>query len=218
MTLTSMLGLCTRRERFLTRGLQVALLLLAAGGVATGRLGITANAVLALGVTLLPAVLRREYGYVVDARLVLWITIAICLHSLGALGPYRWYPWYDEITHTVSGALVAGVGYATLRAFEEHSPDITVPDSFRGFFVVIFVLAFGVSWEVFEFTAVVLAQAIGTDAPVAVFGIEDIVTDMVANMAGGIVVALWGTRYFRGLAGFLRTRLDASCSGDSQQR
>ncbi|MBX0296753.1 hypothetical protein [Haloarcula nitratireducens] len=214
MTLTGVLDLSTCREQVLTRGLQVALLVLAAGGVATGRLGVAANAAPALGVTLLPAALRREYGYVMDARLALWITVAVCLHSLGALGPYRWYPWYDEITHTVSGALVAGIGYATLRAFEEHSPEVTVPDSFRGFFVVIFVLAFGVIWEVFEFTAVVLAQALGTDAPVTVFGINDIVTDMVANMTGGILIALWGTRYFQGLAGFFRTRLDASRDRD----
>lgn len=210
MTLADALGLSNRRERRVVRGLQLTLLALAAGGVMTGQLGIAANAVPALAVTLVPAALRREYGYAMDAGLVLWITVAVCLHSLGALGLYRWYAWYDEITHTVSGALVAGVGYATLRAFEEHSAEVTVTESFRGLFVVVFVLAFGVIWEVFEFAVVVVGQVIGTGAPVRVFGIDDIVTDMLANTAGGVFVALWGSRYFGGLAGFIRSRLEAS--------
>ncbi|WP_328765769.1 hypothetical protein [Haloarcula nitratireducens] len=185
----------------------------AVGGVVTGRFALAANAATALVVTLVPAALRREYAYVMDARLLLWITVAVCLHALGVLGPYRWFPWYDEITHTLSGTLVAGVGYATLRAFEEHSSDVTVPDAFSGLFVVVFVLAFGVIWESLEYAAVVLARALGTDAPLTVFGIDDIVTDMLANMAGGILVALWGTRYFRGLAGFIRGRLERSNGG-----
>lgn len=196
-----------RRKRLLIRVLQFALGVMAVGGVATGRLGITANAVPALIATFVPTVLRREYAYVMDARLVLWITVAVFLHALGAVGLYRWYPWYDEITHLVSGALVAGVGYATLRAFEEHSAEVTVTEAFRGLFVVVFVLAFGVVWEVFEFVAVVGGRAVGTGTPVRVFGIDDIVTDMLANAAGGVLIALWGSRYFGGLADFIRTRL-----------
>jgi hypothetical protein len=167
-----------------------------------------ANGLLTLSVTLVPGLLRREYGYTMDAGLVLWITLAVVLHAVGSLGLYSQFSWYDEITHTVSATVVAGIGYATFRAFEQHSDAIDVPSTFRGVFVVVFVLAFGVGWEVFEFGAPVVARWLGVGSPVTVYGIDDIVTDFVFNGVGAVLVALWGTEYTRGAVGFLRRRLD----------
>jgi hypothetical protein len=127
---------------------------------------------------------------------------------VGSLGLYSQFSWYDEITHTVSATVVAGIGYATFRAFEQHSDAIDVPSTFRGVFVVVFVLAFGVGWEVFEFGAPVVARWLGVGSPVTVYGIDDIVTDFVFNGVGAVLVALWGTEYTRGAVGFLRRRLD----------
>ena len=207
MTLGDALGLSDAQERLLTRGMQLTLGGLLVYGLATLRLGMAASGGLALAVTFLPAILRREYGYSMDAGLALWITVAICLHVLGSLGPYRWFSWYDEVTHTVSATVVAGVGYAVLRAFECHSAEIDVPSEFRAVFIVVFVLAFGVLWEVFEFAVVWLSRAIGVGSPVTVYGIDDIVTDMVFNTVGAALVAGWGTGYFDGFVVFLRRRL-----------
>ncbi|WP_092893067.1 hypothetical protein [Halopelagius inordinatus] len=178
-------------------------------GAATLQLGMVANGLLALAVTFLPAALRREYGYTMAPGLVLWITVAIFLHSVGSLGLYDQFSWYDEITHTVSATIVAGIGYAALRAFERHSDDIDVPSEFRAVFIVVFVLAFGVIWEVFEFGAVFIAQLLGVSSPVTVYGIDDIVTDMMFNTVGAVLVAVWGTGYFGGLVSFLRRRLES---------
>ncbi|NHN47944.1 hypothetical protein G9464_10085 [Halostella sp. JP-L12] len=206
MTLGEALGLSDDRERLLARALQAVLAGLVVYGLATLRLGLAANAGIALAVTLLPALLRREYGYSMDAGLVLWIVLAVLLHVVGSLGPYRWFSWYDEITHTVSAAFVAGVGYALLRTFEIHSEEVDVPSEFRAVFVVVFVLAFGVVWEVFEFGAVLVSRLLGVRSPVRIFGIDDIVTDMVFNAFGAAVVAAWGTGYFDGVVGFLIRR------------
>jgi hypothetical protein len=144
-----------------------------------------------------------------DVRLVLWITVAIVLHVIGSLGFYSQFSWYDEITHTVSATVVAGLGYAGFRAFEMHSPELDVPSTFRSVFIVVFVLAFGVGWEVFEFGAVEVARVMGFDSPVTVYGIDDIVTDFVFNTVGAVLVALWGTEYTSGVVGFFRRRLVA---------
>jgi hypothetical protein len=166
------------------------------------------NGAVTLGVTLVPAVVRHEYDYPMDAGLVLWMTLAVVLHVAGSLGLYTSLSWYDGITHAVSASVVAGLGYATLRSFELHSTEIDVPADFRGLFVVVCVLAAGVVWEVFEFGTVAVSAALGFDSPLIVFGIEDIVTDFLFNAVGAVAVALWGTSHFDGLVGLLRGRLD----------
>lgn len=202
MTLGDTLGLSGSQERVFVRGMQFALLGLLAYGLATLQLGMAANGGLALAVTLLPALLCREYGYSMDVGLGLWITVAVFLHVMGSLGLYSWFSWYDEITHTISATVIAGTGYAVLRAFECHSDEIDVSSDFRAVFIVVFVLAFGVIWEVFEFASVQVSHVIGVGSPVTVYGIDDIVTDMIFNTVGAVVVATWGTGYFDGFVAF----------------
>ncbi|WP_135306248.1 hypothetical protein [Haloarcula amylovorans] len=198
MGLDSVLDLSDTTERRLVRGLQLALVVLGGYGLLNFEVGIAAAAVVGLGISFVPALLRREYDYAMNGGLVLWITVAVFLHSVGSLGIYGQYQWYDEITHTVSSALIAALGYAAFRALELHSDEISVPDEFRAVFIVVFVLAFGIVWEVLEF-------ALGDFIPV--YGIDDIVTDMIANTVGAVIVAVWGAGPVSGLIGFFRERL-----------
>ncbi|WP_247731082.1 hypothetical protein [Halovivax limisalsi] len=198
MTLGDRLGLTDAQERTVARALQLLLAVLFVVGVATLNAELAVSAGLALCVTLLPALLRREYGYSMDAGLVCWIAVAMVLHTAGALTLYEWFQWYDEVTHTVSATLVAGIGYAAFRALELHSDEIDVPPTFRAAFIVVFVLAAGLLWEVLEFTFGGL---------VTVYGIDDIVTDLVFNAVGAAIVAIWGTGYVTDLVGFFRGRL-----------
>jgi hypothetical protein len=163
-------------------------------GLATLRLGMAANGAFGLALTLPPAALRREFDDSMDPLLALWITVAVFLHSVGSLGPYQWFSWYDSVTHTTSAVLIGGVGYAAFRAFEEHSDALDVDTGFRALFILVFVLAASVVWELLEFASVVVAPLVGAEAPLAVYGIDDIVT-------------IWGTGYFDGLARFFRRRL-----------
>ena len=207
MTLGDHLQLSETQEYSLVRVLQVALAVIFGYGLVTLQFELAVNAGLPLAVTFLPALLRREYSYTMDAGLVLLITVAVFLHAFGSLGFYVWFSWYDEITHTVSAFLVAGIGYAVLTALEKHSSEIELTSNLRGVFILVFVLAFSVIWEVFEFGAVWVSQVLGTTSPVQVFGIDDIVTDMVFNVIGGVLVAVWGTGYFEDFVPFIRRRL-----------
>lgn len=207
MTLGDAAGLTETQEMRAVRGLQFVLAALTVYGSATFQIEVAMNAAIPLGITFLPAVLRREYSYTMDAGLVLLLTVAVFLHAIGSLTLYRNYPWYDEITHTVSAILVAGIGYAILAALERHTGEIDLPSALRSVFILVFVLAFGVVWEVFEFTAVWLSRNIGVRSPVRVFGIEDIVTDMVFNAIGALIVAVWGSGYFDDLVPVLGRRL-----------
>lgn len=203
MTVGDRLGLSDSKERLVARGLQLVLAGLAVYGLWIGRTEIAVTGALTLSITLLPALLRREYGYSMDAGLVLWITVAMVLHTAGYLGLYDQYQWYDEITHVISGTIIAGVGYASFRALELHSEAIDVPSEFRAVFVVVFVIAAGMVWEVFEFTF---------GALVTVYGIDDIVTDFVFNAAGAVIVAVWGTGYVDELVRFFGARIRSTRS------
>lgn len=94
MGLTNRLELSGATERRLVRGLQLGLVAIVGyGPIGGGGVGVAAPAAVALGITLLPALLRREYGYAMDSGLVLWITVAAFLHTVGSLGLYARYQW-----------------------------------------------------------------------------------------------------------------------------
>lgn len=198
MTLEDVLGLSDPWKRRITRALQLALVVLIGYGLVTANAGMVVMVSIALGVTLLPALLRREYGYSMDPGLVLWITVAMILHTAGSLGLYEQYQWYDEVAHTASAMLIAGLGYASFRALELYSDQIDVPSEFRAVFILVFVLAAGMFWEILEF-------ALG--GLVTVYGIDDIVTDLLFNAVGAVIVAIWGTGRVDGLVEFFRGRL-----------
>lgn len=65
MTLDDFLTLSNRRERPLTWTLQLVLAGLIIVGLVTTRFEMVATESIALGITLLPALLRREYGHLI---------------------------------------------------------------------------------------------------------------------------------------------------------
>lgn len=178
------------------------LVLVAITGLAAVQLNWTllVNSGVPLAITLLPGVLRREYGFPMHAGLVFWVTVAATLHAIGATGPYETVSWYDSVTHTVSATLVAGVGYAVARAAELHTDQVSFDPRFRAAFVLLFVLAVGVGWETLEFASGLAARAVGTEAVLAQYGAGDIARDLLFDAVGGLVVATWSTDQFESVA------------------
>ena len=214
MRVRDRIGLTDRRQRQLTRAMQVSLLVLIGLGLERGNIGIVVNATIGLGVTQLPAVLERDYQIPMDSALTLWITIAVFLHALGTAGLpgaeanfYRSIPWWDHLTHTLSSSIVAAAGYATARAVELHSDAVSLPDRFMFVLILLFVLAFGVFWEVIEFAVAGAAALSGTPAVLTQYGLEDTMLDLLFDTLGGVVVAVWGTAHLTDLVGAIADRL-----------
>lgn len=195
------------RDVALTRFLQVGMVGLLLVGVHTRNPGAVVNAVLALGVTVLPAVLARDWDVHLGSRLTAYVTLAVFLHALGMVGPYETVPWWDSVTHTLSATVVAAVGYATARAFDEHSDAVTFPPEFLFWFVVLVTLALGVLWEVLEFAARQASLALGVDAVLVQYGLEDTLTDLLFDAVGAVVVGLFGRRQLRPVVESIRARL-----------
>lgn len=165
------------------------------------------NGTVALVVTFLPAILERNYRIPLDPWLGLWVTTAVFLHTLGSAGLYAQIDWWDHLTHAMSASVVAGIGYTVARAIDLHHDEIHLPKQFAFVYILVFVLAFGVLWEIFEFALDLTADATGLDMPLSQFGLDDTVRDLMFNSLGALVVATFGQAKLSGVADTVRERL-----------
>ena len=240
------LGISAKRQAQVTHAMQLVLAGLLFIGLDRGSAGIVINAAIALAVTYIPAVLERDYHIPMDAGLTLWITSAVFLHALGTTGVpggggnlYRNVWWWDHLTHTLSSSIVAAAGYATARAFDQHSDAVRLPPRFMFVFILTFVVAFGVFWEVIEFALGSLGflAAIGPVLPASAeatvlgdllarfgemgssaggatiltqYGLDDTMLDLLFDALGGVIVAVWGTAYLTDVAGAISSKFGRS--------
>ncbi|AEH37995.1 hypothetical protein [Halopiger xanaduensis] len=204
------------RQRRLTYLLEIGLIGMLFVGVERGNVGILVNTGVALAVTQLPPLLERDYEIPMDPRLTLWITTAVFLHAFGTVGLpgatatlYSQVWWWDHMTHALSASVVAGAGYATVRALDEHADGIHFPRKFVAVFILLFVLAFGVLWEILEFAIALSADAFGVKAVLTQYGLGDTMLDFVFNSIGALVVATWGGAYLGDVSGAIGERLES---------
>ncbi|WP_394295682.1 hypothetical protein [Candidatus Halobonum tyrrellensis] len=205
--------------------MQVLLVVFVGIGIGEGNTGVIVNACIALGVTFAPAALEREYDLPMDAGLTLWVCSAVFLHVLGTVGVpglvESFYgegsplPFYDHVTHALSASVVAATGYTVVRAVEEHTDTVSLPPRFTFVFILMFVLAFGVLWEVVEFAVSGAATLVGGGSVLTQYGIEDTMLDLVFNTVGGVVAAVWGTAHLTDVASALTRRLDGARRRDA---
>ena len=215
MRVRDSLGIDTRRQQQATRGMVLVIVVILVLGILTGSTGVIVNTGVGLLVIQLPAFLERDYGITLDAGLTLWITSVVFLHAVGVIGLpwsdvnfYASVWWWDHVTHALSSSLVAAVGYTTVRALDRHSEGISIPPRFMFVFILLFVLAFGVAWEVLEFTITLVAEATGNATVLTQFGLDDTMLDLVFDTVGAVVVAIWGTAHLTDAIGYVEGWLD----------
>ncbi len=199
MTRLAGLGVATPK-RTLTRVLQVLLLGIVGYGLVVGAPKTITNGTIALAITFLPAIARRNYRVTLDPGLTLWLTGAVFLHTLGSAGLYLQVEWWDHLTHVLSASVVAAVGYVTVRTIDLYYETITLPRRLIAVYIVAFVLAFGVLWELFEYGLDQLAARTQLTMPLSQYGLADTAVDLTFNTIGAIIVAIWGQAYLNSFA------------------
>lgn len=208
MSLQDRFGVDGGSLRILVRLLQVGLSGITLYGLVRFEWTLVVNGGVSLIVTFLPALLARDYRVSIGPRLTLWITAAVFLHAVGALGPYQQFGWYDSITHTLSATIVAGAGYSSVWALDEYDDSLTIPPTFRVVFILVFVMAFGVLWEILEFASAGVATVVGGNAVLAQYGVNDIVFDLIFDAVGAVIVAALGADHLRNVAASLVRSLE----------
>ncbi|MFB6084269.1 MAG: hypothetical protein ABEJ94_08505 [Halorientalis sp.] len=215
MRLRDRVGVSTRTQARLSWGMELALVGILLIGLYRGAQGVVVNTAVALLVTQLPPLLERDFGIPMDPALTLWLTTAVFLHALGTLGLpwtglsfYQSVWWWDHLTHGLSASVVAAAGYATARSFDAHADGVSLPPKFMFVFILLFVLAFGVLWEVLEFLITEVSAAFGLGTFLTQYGLGDTMLDLVFDTVGAVVVALWGTAHLSDVVGALDERIE----------
>ena len=206
-----------RTQAGLVRLLQAMMVALLGIGLYVGDASIMTNATIGLLVTQLPAILERRYEITMNVGLVLWITLAMSLHALGTVplpgldfeSLYGATWWWDHMTHALSSSLVVGSAYAITRALQEHTEHLHMGPRFTLVYLLIFVMSFGVFWELIEFYVAIGAQVLGIPRVLTQYGLDDTVLDLIYNSIGGLLVAIFGTTYLTGVSDQIRDRLEA---------
>ncbi|MDZ7850439.1 MAG: hypothetical protein U5K70_06395 [Halodesulfurarchaeum sp.] len=194
------LSISRQRQTQLSRLMQLSLVGFLFVGFYETDVGIMVNSGFGLAITALPAVLERDFEIPMDAGLTLWITAAVFLHAFGTIGLpwmdmsfYQAIGWWDHLTHALSSSLVAGAGYATVRALQAHTREIELPPTVQFTFIIVLVVAFGVVWEVAEFVLAELSLLLGAEPVLTQYGVGDTMLDLVFNTVGAVIVAGLGT-------------------------
>lgn len=193
-----------------TRAAQLGLAGIVGYSIVQIEIGLAVNTVLMLAIALLPDYLSYRYDFRPNPVVALLVAAAPFLHTVGAMGLYEQVPLFDQVAHATSAALVAGVGYVLVQVVDTQYDGVEIPGKLRFVFVLVFVMAFGVLWEIMEFATDQLATAIGTEQVLVQKGLTDTAMDMLFNTAAAVVVATWGTAYFDGVRRLVGQQADGS--------
>ena len=140
------------------------------------------NAVLAFVATYLPGAVERRYDVGFRPWQRTYAQSAMLTHAIGMLGPYDDTWWWDHLTHTHSATLLGGVIYAAARR-RGVDPRPRVLGVVAGA---------GVVWEAAEYVAHAVADRLGVEPVLVMYGKRDTLVDMGFNLLGALVVVAFG--------------------------
>ena len=189
------LGLSDRKQKFAIRTMQIGLFVLLVAGIILKDMSTTLNASTGLMITFVPYFITRKFDIPHDTGLALWITLAIFLHSIGTFAFYDYITRWDNVTHALSAGIIATAGYTLIRAIDIYTDEIYIPPKVLFLFILLFVLATGVLWEIFEFLSGELSSGLGHEDVLVQHGINDTMADLLFNLLGAILAATWATAY-----------------------
>lgn len=148
--------------------------------------------ILALIVSLIPTILKRNYQITLPLILDVFITIALLLHiGGGLLNAYRDIPHYDTFTHFVSSVLVAFLAFVIIYILHVYWDGLKMDKYAMAFLVVILTVAMGVIWEFNEWITDLI---FGTHEQ---WGYTDTIKDLFIDMLAGIFMALIGVNLIK---------------------
>ena len=141
-----------------------------------------------------PLILRRFNLYVNSYLAIIWYIFMIATWYVGMnFEVYKMGEWYDKIVHLFSGAVVALIGLTFVNM------NGNIKNRFSTFFTVIaFAALAGLVWEIVEFTFDGIfgdnSQRFNEESTGIPFvgreALYDTMFDMIADFAGGIILAV----------------------------
>ncbi|MBI5561162.1 MAG: hypothetical protein HY883_07830 [Deltaproteobacteria bacterium] len=149
-------------------------------------------ACLSIVVSLIPAMVERNYRIHLPLELDFLITSAIFLNTfMGEWLKFYEKVWlFDKVLHFYGTAVTAILAFMVVYSLHyARKLRLTLP--FIWVFTVVFAMAMGGMWEIFEFW---VDNLVGTHMQ---NGLNDTMWDMIYDLAGGVIIAVWGVIYVR---------------------
>lgn len=192
-----------RLQAWLALLLQVAILLVLVGALWEQRWLVAFTAAVIFGLTFFPAIIARQ----LRVRLPIEFTLINCLflYAAFALGEvrdfYQRFWWWDLALHSVSALMFGLIGFLLVYVFYS-SQRVRMSPFYVALFSFVFALSIGTLWEIFEF---LMDWGFGFNMQKS--GLNDTMTDLMVDAAGGLLAALIGYHYVRGGDSLLGDRL-----------
>jgi uncharacterized membrane protein YjdF len=141
-------------------------------------------------ITFIPTLLYRTLRVTLPWELSFLIVLSLFLHVAGNVGQFYdlLFPVYDKIAHFVSSVTVAVLGLVSAVILDQYT-DTNLNKYMIMVFVVLLTMAFGAFWEIGEFVYDLL---LGTRTQ---SGLEDTMFDLIFDLAGGIIIGVFGYVY-----------------------
>ncbi|MGM0770437.1 MAG: hypothetical protein ACQESU_02375 [Halobacteriota archaeon] len=203
-----LLSISYEKQALATSIMQVSLFILMITSIVTKDIHSALNAMLGLIITFLPSIITHRFNVPLDPGLALWITLAIYMHALGTFAFYEYITIWDNITHALSASVIAAGGYVIIRAIDIYYDDIEIPPRWLFLFILLFIIATGILWEIMEFLTDELAAELGYKAVLTQNGINDTMRDLLFNIIGATLAATWGTVYLSEISHRLAHKLE----------
>jgi hypothetical protein len=147
---------------------------------------------LAIFISLVPSILKRNYKITLPWMLDFMITTALFVHIAGGiLSLYYLLPHYDDIAHLVSSVLVAFLSFIIIYILDVYWEGLHMDKYVMAFFVVMTTMAMGVMWEFNEW---ITDLVFGTNEQ---WGLQDTMTDLLIDTFGGIIMAFIGVNLIK---------------------
>jgi hypothetical protein len=151
----------------------------------------------AASLSFIPTLVHRKLHIVVPWEVTFLIALTLFLHIGGY--SFHWYldyyPIYDKFAHLVASITIALLGFLAVLIIMRVSSCLQMERWQIFFFIVIFTLAFGAIWEIWEFTFDTFFGAYLTK-PLQ-HGNTDTMIDLITDLAGSLIVAFLGTFYLK---------------------
>ena len=174
---------------------RIALLATAIGEVVTGDLLYGAFCLVAVALTLVPALRARslDAGIPIELELALLSLMLADMTFGNSLGLYASVSWYDKALHLGDSSLIGMIGFLAIYVFH-----LTHRTRFHpwidGLAILLVTLGVGALWEIAEYGVDRLFGR-GTQGSPGLSAIDDTMFDLMLDAVGGIVGGVLGPFY-----------------------
>jgi hypothetical protein len=184
----------SNRGMYIALAMQGLILLEGIYGLSIRNPSIIVTSFIGFFMTCIPYLIGRRIQVTLPWEVNFLIAFAVFLHVAGYSQHLYLllYPYYDKFAHFISSITVAVLAFVSILLIDRFS--CTKLHRWQIFFyIVIFTMAIGAFWEIYEYLMDTFIGAYLTKSLQQ--GLDDTMIDLILDLLGGIVIGLFGAWY-----------------------